>query len=132
MLVGRSWVRALLMGIAAAMLAGACGSSATPTPVDVGTGSLTGAGATFPAPFYQKAFFDYSAKYPQVTVNYQAVGSGGGISAFQKATVDFGASDVPMSAADQAKVPGGATALVQVPTTLRVIAVGRASCRERV
>jgi phosphate transport system substrate-binding protein len=108
------------------MLAAACGStgsgSASP-PVDVGSASLTGAGATFPDPFYKKAFFDYSAKYPQVTVNYQAIGSGGGISAFQKGTVDFGASDVPMSAADQAKVPGGATALVQVPTTLGVIAI---------
>jgi phosphate transport system substrate-binding protein len=120
-------VRALLVGIAAAIFAAACGSSgsgaATPTPVDVGSGSLTGAGATFPAPFYTKAFFDYSAKYPAVTVNYQAIGSGGGISAFQKGTVDFGASDVPMSAADQAKVPGGPTALVQVPTTLGVVAV---------
>jgi phosphate transport system substrate-binding protein len=120
-------VRALLVGVAAAMLAAACGStgsgSASPTPVDVGSGSLTGAGATFPDPFYKKAFFDYSAKYPQVTVNYQAIGSGGGISAFQKGTVDFGASDVPMGTADQAKVPGGASALVQVPTTLGVIAI---------
>jgi phosphate transport system substrate-binding protein len=127
MLVGRSGVRALLVGIVAAMLAAACGStgsgSATPTPVDVGSGSLTGAGATFPAPFYTRAFFDYNAKYPAVSINYQAIGSGGGISAFQKVTVDFGASDVPMSAADQAKVPGGSTALVQVPTTLGVIAV---------
>jgi phosphate transport system substrate-binding protein len=127
MFVGRSAVRALFVGIAAAMLAAACGStgsgSATPTPVDVGSGSLTGAGATFPAPFYQKAFFDYNAKYSAVSINYQAVGSGGGISAFQKGTVDFGASDVPMGAADQAKVPGGAAALVQVPTTLGVIAV---------
>jgi phosphate transport system substrate-binding protein len=117
-------LRALLVGIAAAMLAAACGSTGSVTPpVDVGSGSLTGAGATFPAPFYTKAFFDYNAKYPAVSINYQAIGSGGGISAFQKATVDFGASDVPMSAADQAKVPGGATALVQVPTTLGVIAV---------
>src|ERR1700720_219844 len=109
MFAGRSGVRALLVGIAAAMLVAACGSSgtgaATSTPVDVGSGSLTGAGATFPAPFYTKAFFDYNAKYPAVSINYQAIGSGGGISAFQKATVDFGASDVPMSAADQAKVP---------------------------
>src|SRR5260370_1479796 len=127
MFVGIRGARALLVGIAAAMLAAACGSpgsgSATPTPVDVGSASLTGAGATFPDPFYKKAFFDYSAKYPQVTVNYQAIGSGGGISAFQKGTVDFGASDVPMSPADQAKVPGGATALVQWPTTLGVIAI---------
>src|SRR5260370_2892357 len=127
MLVSRSGVRVLLVGIAAAMLAAACGSSgsgsATPTPVDVGSASLTGAGATFPDPFYKKAFFDYSAKYPQVTVNYQAIGSGGGMSAFQKGTVDCGASDVPTSEAHQAKAPGGATALVQVPTTLGVIAI---------
>src|SRR5947209_8934776 len=128
MFPGRQMGRALLVGIAAAMFAAACGDtggtgSASPTPVDVGSGSLTGAGATFPAPFYQKAFFDYNAKYPNVTVNYQSVGSGAGISQFQKGTVDFGASDVPMGDADIAKVPGGATALVQVPTTLGVISV---------
>src|SRR6267143_1528653 len=127
MFAGRQVGRALLVGVAAAVFAAACGDtgagSASPAPVDVGSGSLTGAGATFPAPFYQKAFFDYSAKYPQVTVNYQSVGSGAGISQFQKGTVDFGASDVPMSDADIAKVPGGASALVQVPTTLGVISV---------
>jgi phosphate transport system substrate-binding protein len=123
----RFFGRALLLGIAVAMFAAACGGTGTattsPPPVDVGSGALTGAGATFPAPFYQKAFFAYTAKYPQVTVNYQSVGSGAGISQFQKGTVDFGASDVPMSAADIAKVPGGDTALVQVPTTLGVIAI---------
>ena len=84
MFAGRQIGRALLVGIAAAMFAAACGGtgtgSASPIPVDVGSGSLTGAGATFPAPFYQKAFFDYNAKYPNVTVNYQSVGSGAGIS----------------------------------------------------
>ena len=128
MFPGRQMGRALLVGVAAAMFAAACGDtggtgSASPTPVDVGSGSLTGAGATFPAPFYQKAFFDYNAKYPNVTVNYQSVGSGAGISQFQKGTVDFGASDVPMGDADIAKVPGGASALVQVPTTLGVISI---------
>ena len=127
MFAGRQVGRALLVGVAGAVFAAACGStdtgSASPAPVDVGSGSLTGAGATFPAPFYQKAFFDYSAKYPQVTVNYQSVGSGAGISQFQKGTVDFGASDVPMGDADIAKVPGGATGLVQVPTTLGVISI---------
>ncbi len=125
MFVGRSMRRALLVGAAAGVFAAASGStgSGSGTPADVGSGSLTGAGATFPAPFYTKAFFDYNAKYPAVTVNYQAIGSGGGISAFQKGTVDFGASDVPMTAADQAKVTGGASAMVQVPTTLGVIAI---------
>ena len=125
MFAGRPVGRAVLAGVAAAMFAAACGGSGSgsPTTVDVGSGSLTGAGATFPAPFYQKAFFDYNAKYPQVTVNYQAVGSGAGISQFQKGTVDFGASDVPMTAADIAKVTGGASALTEIPTTLGVISI---------
>lgn len=116
--------RLMVIGGVAAMVAAACGSN-TPSPgtsADVGTGSLTGAGATFPAPFYQKAFYDYSAKYPQVTVNYQAIGSGGGIKAFQQNTVDFGASDVPMGSAD-IQTAGGADSLTQIPTTLGVVAI---------
>ena len=109
------------------MLAAACGGSnssggASPSPVDVGSGSLTGAGATFPGPFYTKAFADYTAKYPQVTINYQAVGSGAGIKQFQAKTVDFGASDVPMGSAD-ITTAGGPDTLTQIPTTLGVIAI---------
>jgi phosphate transport system substrate-binding protein len=116
--------RLLLVMGAAAMLAAACGGtnstgSTSPSPVDVGAGSLTGAGATFPGPFYLKAFADYSAKYPQVTINYQAVGSGAGIAQFQAKTVDFGASDVPAGAADITKA-GGPDAMTQIPTTLGV------------
>jgi len=121
-----SFGRFLLVGAAAAMVATACGSTSTaavtPTPIDVGTGALTGAGATFPAPFYQKAFFDYTAKYPQVTVNYQPVGSGAGIKQFIANTVDFGASDVPMAAADITSA-GGPDTLTQIPTTLGVISI---------
>jgi phosphate transport system substrate-binding protein len=119
--------RLLLVTGAAAMLAAACGGtngtgSTSPSPVDVGSGSLTGAGATFPGPFYLKAFADYSAKYPQVTINYQAVGSGAGIAQFQAKTVDFGASDVPMGAADITKA-GGPDTLTQIPTTLGVVSI---------
>jgi phosphate transport system substrate-binding protein len=118
--------RFLLVGGVAAMVATACGgsptSATTPSPVDIGTGALTGAGATFPGPFYLKAFADYSAKYPQVTINYQAVGSGAGIKQFQAKTVDFGASDVPMGSAD-ITTAGGPDALTQIPTTLGVISV---------
>ncbi len=118
--------RLLLLSGAAAMLAAACGGtnagSPSLSPVDVGTGSLVGAGATFPAPFYTKAFADYTAKYPQVTINYQAVGSGAGIKQFQAKTVDFGASDVPMGAAD-ITTAGGPSALTQIPTTLGVISI---------
>src|SRR6266567_7022387 len=114
-----------LLGVGiAAVVATACGSSPSPSTgsTDVGQGSLTGAGATFPGPFYTKAFADYSARYPQVTINYQAVGSGAGIQQFTKNTVDFGASDVPMGSADITSA-GGADALTQIPTTLGVISV---------
>jgi len=114
--------RALLVGLAAAIVASACGGTNTPASSAVGSGSLTGAGATFPAPFYTKAFYTYTQQYPQVTVNYQSVGSGAGIQQFIKNTVDFGASDVPMGAADITSA-GGPDTLTQIPTTLGVIAI---------
>jgi len=114
----RVLVSLVLLGAVAA-----CGGTATPaSSVDVGKGSLTGAGATFPEPFYSKAFYMYSQTYPQVSVNYQAVGSGAGIQQFTKGTVDFGASDVPMQTSDIAAA-GGPDSLVQIPTTLGVVAV---------
>src|SRR5260370_3910194 len=122
MLRGTLWRRWLLVGLGAPCTATACGNPAAAPTVDVGSGSLTGAGATFPAPFYQAAFYAYSAKYPQVTVNYQPVGSGGGIQQFIKKTVDFGASDVPMAGADITSA-GGPDVLTQIPTTLGVISV---------
>src|SRR6202521_6375038 len=92
--------RFLLVFGVAAMVATACGgstgSTACAAPVDVGSGSLVGAGASFPGPFYLKAFADYQARYPQVVVNYQPVGSGTGLKQFIAKTVDFGASDVPI------------------------------------
>src|SRR5690242_3217192 len=119
--------RLLLVTGAAAMLAAACGGSnnaggASPGPVDVGQGSLTGAGSTFVAPFYTKAFADYNARFPQVTVNYQAVGSGAGIAQFQAKTVDFGATDVPMGSSDITKA-GGTDSLTQIPTALGVVSI---------
>src|SRR2546428_3326118 len=110
---------AVMAGVAA-MVATACGGTNTPTSTDVGQGSLTGAGATFPGPFYDKAFLDYSIKYPQVKVNYQAVGSGAGIQQFIKKTVDFGASDVPMGATDIASA-GGRSPLAPSSPTLCVV-----------
>jgi phosphate transport system substrate-binding protein len=114
--------RFALLGAAAAMVAVACGGNPTPATGDVGAGSISGAGASFPDPFYKKAFYDYNLKYPAVTVNYQSVGSGAGIKQFQANTVDFGASDVPMNATDIAAA-GGDSALTQIPTTLGVISV---------
>ena len=106
----------------AVLVAMACGGTTPTSTADVGKGSLTGAGATFPEPFYSKAFYVYNQTYPQVKINYQAVGSGAGIQQFTKGTVDFGASDVPMQSADIAAA-GGESALVQVPSTLGVVAI---------
>lgn len=58
---------------------------------------LTGAGATFPGPIYTKWFDEYHKAHPEVQINYQAIGSGGGIRQVTEGTVDFGASDGPMN-----------------------------------
>ena len=115
--------RLVLMASAAAIFAAACGgSTGGGSGADVGSGSLTGAGSTFDNPLFSRAFYDYSARYPQVTVNYQPVGSGAGIKQFQASTVDFGATDVPMGSTDIAAA-GGADALVQIPVTLGVVSI---------
>jgi phosphate transport system substrate-binding protein len=115
--------KAVLAGVAAAMLVAACGSTSSPAgTADVGKGALTGAGSTFDNPLFSRAFFDYTQKYPQVTVNYQAVGSGAGIQQFVKKTVDFGATDVPMADADITSA-GGPDSLTQIPVTLGVVSI---------
>ncbi|MBV9443181.1 MAG: phosphate ABC transporter substrate-binding protein PstS [Acidobacteriaceae bacterium] len=70
-----------------------CAAAALPLGAQTG---LTGAGATFPAPIYQKWFADYGSKH-NVQINYQANGSGGGIKGVTEGTVDFGASDMPLN-----------------------------------
>lgn len=80
---------------------------------------LNGAGATFPAPLYQRWFQDY-ATVTNERVNYQSVGSGAGIRQFVAGTVDFAASDEPISAKDAAKIKRG---FVQFPATGGTIAV---------
>src|SRR5881397_2456971 len=81
---------------------------------------LTGAGATFPYPIYSKWFSDY-AKTSGVRINYQSIGSGGGIRQLSEQTVDFGASDSPMSDAELAKARGGP--VLHIPTVLGAVAV---------
>ena len=79
--------------------------------------TLTGAGATFPAPIYQKWFSEY-ARAHQVQINYQAIGSGGGIRQYTTGTVDFGASDGPMTDSMIAAVRGN---VVHIPTVLGAV-----------
>jgi len=69
-------------------------------------GQLQGAGATFPYPFYSKLAAEYSKVVPGVQVNYNSIGSGGGIRQFTDKTVDFGASDAPLTEAQYSGVEG--------------------------
>src|SRR5437868_1177993 len=123
-------MRFALGGLAVLLLA-ACGSggtAATTTPTgtsdaDLTTpaASLTGAGSTFDQPFFTRAFFVYNQLNSGVTVDYASIGSGGGIAQFEAQTVNFGATDVPMSRADIAKAKGGA--VLQVPVALGGVAI---------
>ena len=81
---------------------------------------LTGAGATFPYPIYSKWFSDY-AKASGVRINYQSIGSGGGIRQLSERTVDFGASDAPMSDAELSKAKGGK--VLHIPMVLGAVVV---------
>src|SRR3954447_20563154 len=81
---------------------------------------LTGAGATFPYPIYSKWFADYAAK-TGVKINYQSIGSGGGIRQLSEQTVDFGASDAPMSDDEMSKAKGGQ--VLHFPTVLGAVCV---------
>lgn len=81
------------------------------------TAKLSGAGATFPFPLYSKWFSEYNKLHPQIQVNYQSIGSGGGIRQFtQDLTVDFGASDGPMN--DQQLKYSKVQPVMHLPMTL--------------
>lgn len=79
---------------------------------------LTGAGATFPYPIYSRWFSEYSAAHPGTQVNYQSIGSGGGIRQMTAGLVDFGATDAP--ATDEQLAPSK-TKLIHIPTVLGAV-----------
>jgi len=120
MVLSKVWGFGVLAAAALVAVSGCGGSGGTETTGTTGgtTGSapvtpaqiaktssgssveLTGAGSTFDQPLFAKAFYQYNKDHPDVSVNYQAIGSGGGIKQFTQGLVDFGASDVPMNATD--------------------------------
>jgi phosphate transport system substrate-binding protein len=106
------------------LLALACGDSRPAGDSSPATRSgsvdLTGAGATFPYPLYSKWFSDY-ATATNVRINYQSIGSGGGIRQLSEGTVDFGATDGPMTDDELAKAKGGA--IMHFPTVLGAVAI---------
>lgn len=107
---------ALILFVAACSKEGAnTSATASSTTSSSGSVDLTGAGATFPYPIYSKWFSDYAAK-TGVKINYQSIGSGGGIRQLSEGTVDFGASDSPMSDDELSKAKGGL--ILHFPTVL--------------
>jgi phosphate transport system substrate-binding protein len=81
---------------------------------------INGAGATFPYPLYSKWFYEYSNANPGVRFNYQSIGSGGGIKQITAGTVDFGATDAPMTEEEMRKLPG---AILHIPTAMGAVVV---------
>ncbi len=121
----RALTRAFVGSMAVAGVLAACGGDGgeRPTPGEMrggggggGTVSLTGAGATFPFPIYSKWFNEYG-KTNRVRINYQSQGSGAGIRQITEGTVDFGASDAPMTDEELAKRPD----LLHIPSVLGAV-----------
>ena len=106
--------------VAAACAGGSDNSSDTANPSSGGGADLTGAGATFPYPLYSKWVSVYLSEKGQ-RVNYQSLGSGAGVNQISEGTVDFGASDGPMSDAELAKARHGP--IVHIPTILGAVVI---------
>jgi phosphate transport system substrate-binding protein len=115
--------------IALALGLASCGPTATTPPAantggaspaatgGGGTVSLSGAGATFPAPLYQRWFTEYNRINPNIQISYQSVGSGAGVKQFLSRTVDFGASDAPLTEEEIKKYPADLGKPLQIPMT---------------
>jgi phosphate transport system substrate-binding protein len=101
-------------GIAVGLLMLAMGATQT----QIHAQKITGAGASFPFPIYSKWFSEYSQAHPGVEVNYQSIGSGGGITQVTQGKVDFGASDMPMT---DAQLSSSGVKLVHIPTVLGAV-----------
>jgi phosphate transport system substrate-binding protein len=109
-------VAVLALGLAAC---GSSSNSSTSTPTASAT--ISGAGSTFAAPVYEQ--WGSSLSSSGLTVNYQAVGSGAGITALETKTVDFGASDPPLKPADEAAIAKNGSPAVQIPMFLGAITI---------
>src|ERR1044071_6850454 len=88
---------------------------AAATLANAQTVQINGAGATFPNPIYSKWFSEYHKQHSDIQINYQAIGSGGGIQQLKSRTVDFGASDGPMTDQQLSETP---FKVFHIPTVL--------------
>src|SRR5256714_12799132 len=80
---------------------------------------INGAGATFPFPLYSKWFSQYNKLHPDIQINYQSIGSGGGIKQITERTVDFGASDAPLTDEQLQKASG----VQHIPTVMGAVVI---------
>lgn len=108
----------LIVSLGLASCAGGTKSGERGTKPGGGVVKLQGAGASFPAPLYTKWFKTYSHDHHDVQIDYQSVGSGGGVKNFIDKTVDFGASDAAMTPEEIEKVQGGAVILPMTAGTI--------------
>ena len=109
----RRMLRLALLGLAGLVLT----AGLAPSPVSAQM-LMNGAGATFPYPIYSKWFDEYTRVDPNVRFNYQSIGSGGGIRQITERTVDFGATDGPMTDEQLKSAPGE---LFHIPTVLGAV-----------
>lgn len=132
---------AFLVVLSASLVVGGCGgesdlpaagsdtTAATGSDTTAGAGGgaslaagLNGAGATFPEPLYVEWIGEFQAANPGATINYQGIGSGGGIEQFTKMTVDFGASDAPMKDEELAAAEAaGSASVLHIPTVFGAV-----------
>lgn len=113
----RSLALTLLLLSFAALIVG-CTGGGTGGGASGGRVSLQGAGATFPNPLYQKWLSEYGKLNANIRIDYQSIGSGGGIKQIQAQTVDFGASDAPMTDDELKATPGE---ILHIPTVLGAV-----------
>jgi phosphate transport system substrate-binding protein len=97
----------------------ACGSSSSTTNSSSSSATISGAGSTFAAPVYQQ----WGSAISGLTVNYQSVGSGAGITSLESKTVDFGASDPPLKAPEEAALAANGSPAQQIPMFLGAITI---------
>ncbi|MEP6994172.1 MAG: phosphate ABC transporter substrate-binding protein PstS [Acidobacteriota bacterium] len=102
------------------LITAACGAllALTGASAQAQTVQINGAGATFPYPIYSKWFSEYNKVHPEVAINYQSIGSGGGIRQLSNQTVFFGATDGPMTSEQQFAAPGK---IMHLPTVLGAV-----------
>lgn len=113
-------VALLVTGLAACGSKSSSSSAVSPSSSSAsGGGTVSGAGSTFAAPVYQQ----WASALSGLTVNYQAVGSGAGITALESKTVDFGATDPPLKPADEKAIAKNGSPAVQIPMFLGAITV---------